>query len=40
MLAVEEELDKDTLAETEAGLKSGSGLIVLLIIGVAILIAT
>ena len=37
MLAVEEELDKDTHAETEAGLKSGSGLIVLLIIGVAIL---
>jgi hypothetical protein len=39
-LAVEEELDKDTLADTEAGLKSGTGLIILLIIGVAILVAT
>jgi hypothetical protein len=39
-LAVEEELDKSTLAETEAGLKSGTGLVILLIIGVAILVAT
>ncbi len=39
-LAVEEELDKESLADTEAGLKAGSGLIILLIIGVAILIAT
>jgi len=38
-LAVEEELDKEVLAETEAGLKSGSGLIILLIIGVAVLVA-
>ncbi len=38
-LAVEEELDKDVLAETEAGLKSGSGLVILLIIGVAVLVA-
>jgi len=40
MLAVEEELDKPTLEDTEAGLKSGSGLIILLIIGVVILVAT
>ena len=38
-LAVEEELDKEVLAETEAGLKSGSGLVILLIIGVAVLVA-
>jgi hypothetical protein len=39
-LAVEEELDKEALADTEAGLKSGAGLMILLLIGVAILVAT